>query len=125
MGRRKKIEPLMDTEYHALDRIFNAGWDEFVKNIREDNDRCNYRLLRLVEKISGELFVTDLKILLKRVDHGMLRVVRKPIGLELKENRFATIPKIWVDQKYIDGQTKGSICVQVKDNRWIVAYYIQ
>lgn len=56
----------MNTEYHALDAIFNADWENFMKEVRDNNDRRNFRLLRLVEKIKGDLFVSDLKILLKK-----------------------------------------------------------
>lgn len=115
----------MNTEYKALDDIFNAGWNDFVQTMRDNNDRSNYRLLKLIEKIKGELFVTELKVLLKRVDFGMLRITRIPIGLCVGENRFATIQKVWVNQKSVDGQAHGSICVEVKTDRWIIAEYVQ
>lgn len=115
----------MNTEYTELDQIFNAGWNEFVQEMRDNNDRSNFRLLKLVEKIKGELFVSELKILLKRVDYGMLHITRTPIGMCIGENRFATIQRVWVGQKSIDGQAHGSICVEVKQDRWIVAEYTQ
>lgn len=115
----------MNTGYPGLDAVMNDGWNQFIQTVRDNNDRCNYRLLKLVEKIKGELFVTDLKVLLNRVDYGMLGITRVPIGVCVGENRFATIPKVWIDQRVIDGNTHGSLCIQVKPDRWIIANYVQ
>ena len=123
--RRKKIEPLMNTGYPIIDQMMNDGWEQFVNEIRDENDKWNFRLLRAIEKVKGELFVSELKVLLKRVDFGKLHITNKPIGMKIGENRFATIREVWINQKIIDGVARGSVCVQIKPNRWLIAQYAQ
>jgi len=55
--------------------------------------------------------------------YAPIRVMRRPKGIRVKDRRFKQIPEFWVEH-YSTGKTiMGSICIQVKADRWIIFHY--
>jgi len=111
-----------------IEELFDAGWNDFVRSNRQSNARSNRRLFKLLKKIKGESFVHSLNQLSK-IDGGLprIRITRTPKGMRLKDNRYSSIPEIWVDQKqnfiYGTNIVSGEIYVQVKETRWVFFNY--
>lgn len=107
-----------------LEELFDAGWNDFVKSIRQENARSNRRLYKILTEIKGKSFVDSVKRL--ATEKGRLpkiRVSRCPAGIKLKDNRWSAIPEIWIDQKQTEDGAKGDMYVQVKENRWLKIHY--
>jgi hypothetical protein len=117
----------MKTLKDALEVMFDVGFKSYVNSIKRENKRKNTRLFKLLAKIVNDGFVIDLKAFMKAIDRkdNLWRIVREPIGTPFKDRRFSTIKTIWVDQKASaeDGEIIGSVCIQVKPNRWIILNY--
>lgn len=117
----------MSSFIDALDAIFEKGFNDYVKSIKKENKRKNERLFKLLIQIVNGGFVIDLKAFMKAIDRkdNLWRIVRKPSGTPFKDRRFSTIKTIWVDQiaSAEDGEITGSVCIQVKPNRWIKLNY--
>lgn len=118
-------------DWRDLDPIqkeIEKGWAEFIKGVQKENAAKNERLFKILTAIKGEAFVVGLRGMLSHIGcgHSLLHVVRNPIGMEMVELRFLGISKIWVDQKSTAYGYHGSVCVQVKLDRWIkVSYSIE
>lgn len=109
-----------------MDDIFDASWKAFVKQMREENERCNERLYRLLEAIRGKRFVIDLQKLLKDIgEYGaLIRVVRSPVGICINDKRWKSFKTLWINQRSNGHNTiTGTVCIQVKDNRWLLINY--
>lgn len=123
-SREKENNPKREALYSALDSVFNAGWEVFVKQLREENDRCNERLFRVVAAIKGNDFVDELRKFHAEIEEqSLIRVVRKPSGMQITDNRWNFMKTFWIDQRNISGEYHGSICIQVKENRWLKINY--
>jgi len=131
MTKAERLEQLKQEEqlYKVLDKYFDAGWKEYVKGIRKQNVEANEELYKDILAIKGEEFVEDLKSLLKdiKLQHSLLTIATKPEGIELNDSRYTTIPKIWITQKlgsiYSENGLTGSMCIQLKEDRWIKINY--
>lgn len=111
----------------ALDVLFDEGFKSYINSIKKENNRKNKRLFKMLAQIVNEGFVIDLKAFMKAIDRkdNLWRIVRQPVGTPFKDRRFSTIKTIWVFQKASaeDGENVGSICIQVKQDRWIKLNY--
>ena len=131
MTKAERLKQLKDQEkiYKALDRYFDADWREFVKGVRKENAEANAELYKVIVNIKGNEFAEDVKSFMKEIKHqfALLTIVTEPAGMELKDSRYSTIPKIWVYQKsgsiYSAEGYKGSLCIQLADDRWIRIEY--
>lgn len=115
---------LQDKIYKEFDKAMDAGWREFVNEVRAKNKKSNDRIFRLLNPD----FVKDFKKLIKSIGHEYARVqiVRAPEGTCYMDKRYATIPEIWVVMKSygsLYGGMSGSVCVKVTDNRWLKINY--
>jgi hypothetical protein len=103
---------------------FWRGWRNYVKGIRAENERSNKRLYRVLWKFKSQLFTTEVDAFAK-INGGLpkIRVAKEPKGIRLKDNRWRSIPEIWIEQKQTAQGPAGSIYIQVKDNRWITFHF--
>jgi hypothetical protein len=86
------------------------------------------RLLRAVKKVKGKTFYKYLIELLEdRVDYTTMEIVNAPTGEHQSTNDFGrTIKEYWVDQRSVgtEGDSfEGTICVQLKENKFLKANY--
>ena len=112
--------------YKVLDRFFDAGWREYVKDIHRRNDVSNIRTFKILSQLKDVDFVRDLMKLMKlmKCEHALLNFTKKlpEKGVWLNDQRTKGIPKLYV-WKYPSGQyCDCSIHIQVKENRFV--YFI-
>lgn len=100
---------------------FNEGCEDFMKEIEVANKKSNDRLMRVIENIKGRQFVRDFYKLMKlmKKPNRRIYVVRHPIGQKMTDDRTNTISEMWVELKYTTGEMEGTVCVEVKENRWL------
>jgi len=136
MTKADRLQELKEQDrlYKVLDKYFDAGWRHFIKDIRKHNISSNNRLYKIIAAIKGWEFAGDVKGLMIDIkqQYALLTIVKEPMGIELKDSRYTTIPKIWVQQKsgsIYSGDAAigctGSLCIQIKDDRWIRINYSQ
>jgi len=118
-----------DALFKKWDKEFDKGWKSFVDDVRAKNKVSNDRLLKIVEAIKGKDFVDELRGFLISIDEefAYLQIARKPVGMRLKDDRFELIPELWIDQRssnmYKIGGIGGTICIQIKENRWLKFHF--
>jgi len=114
--------------FTRFEKEFEKGWTEFIKGLQKENNSKNERLFKALTAVKGERFVSQLREMLEHIgcNHSLLHVVRQPVGMAINERRFSEISEIWVDQKSTLEGYFGSVCVQVKPERWVkVSYSIE
>jgi hypothetical protein len=124
--KAERLQQLKDQEsfYKVLDKYFDAGWRDFVKEIHRKNDVSNIRMFKLLSAINGNDFVADLiKLMGRQNKSALIKLTKKPKGILLKDSRFKNIPELMVN-KYPSGSYKeGEIFIQVHPDRWITFVY--
>ena len=116
--------------YKELDKIMDAGWNEFVKNQHNRNRVSNERLYRIMALVKGQRFSTDVRNLMIDIkqENGLLELVKTPVGMEIGDSRYKSIPKIWIFQKsgsiYGSNTSQGSMCIPFTKDRWIKINYL-
>lgn len=125
MTKQERLQELkaQDHIYKVLDKYFDAGWREWVKGIRRQNDISNLRMFKILSILKGNDFVSDLiKLMGKKNKSAYLQLTKKPKGILLKDNRFKTIPELMIN-KYPSGTYReGEVFIQINKNRWV--YFI-
>lgn len=107
-----------------IDDIFEEGWKNFVRSVRQENAKSNRRLYKILEKIKGKSFVDSVKRLATTKGRlPQIRIARKPEGMRLKDNRWSAIPELWIEQKQTEDGATGYMYVQVKETRWLKINY--
>lgn len=107
-----------------LEDMFDAGWRDYVRSIRQENAKSNRRLYKLLVQIKGKSFVDSIKRL--ATQNGSLpqiRISRQPVGIKMKDNRWSAILEIWIDQKQTEQGVTGFVYVQVKKDRFLKIHY--
>ena len=133
MTKSERLQELKEQEqaYKILDKYFDAGWKQFVKEARQENAIANKKLLSEIEPITGKEFIDDLLSLMKDIKEkdSLLTIVTSPEGMELNDSRYTTITKVWIKQRstsaFIGGSIEGSLCIQIAKDRWIKINYIK
>lgn len=111
-------------DWNEPDDIFDAGWKNFVRSIRQSNAKSNRRLYKILEPIKGRSFVDSVKNLLKSQEGlPQIRISRTPIGMCLKDNRWSAIPELWIDQTQTEEGPTGYLYVQVKEKRFLKIHF--
>lgn len=106
--------------YKEFDKYFDAGWKEFVKNIHARHDIANARTFRILSKLKGTDFVSDLKKLMgKKNKSALLEFSKKPKGMRLKDSRFETIPELMMNIFPSGSYRQGEVYVQFRHDRWV------
>ncbi len=115
----------MNKEFDYLEKEFEKGWSKFIKEKRKENLAKNERVFKVLINLKGDLFANQLKQMMAHIGctYSILHIVREPIGFEMNERRFSEIKTVWVDQKSSSEGYLGSICVQVKPDKWIKMFY--
>ncbi|MBG8552325.1 hypothetical protein [Hymenobacter guriensis] len=105
--------------------MMNDGWNAFVQETLQFNDRSNTRLLNAVRLSKGEEFVADVRALMKtaRSEHGLLRVVKEPVGMKQSSTKHGSITEMWLNQRSTSSGIRGAIYIQVKPARWLKITY--
>jgi|ERR1035437_1326871 hypothetical protein len=100
---------------------FDEGWDELIVEIKVANKKSNDRLMRVIEKLKGRQFVKDVYRLMKLMgrSNGYISIVSYPKGQKMTDDRTNTISEMWVELKYTTEEMKGTVGIQVKENRWL------
>lgn len=115
----------MDTQQ---DLDVKAGYDamiEWEKGIVDYNNR----VLKAIKSVKGDDFYNDLLDVIKESEgvQGKVEFVNNPIGNYQDEDESALIKGIWVNQTTNGGYTgdtfAGSVCVQLKPNKYLKFYY--
>lgn len=124
LGNEDRSTPLED----YIEKEFDKGWKEFVKDIIAKNKSSNYRLLKALEKVKGKEIVSDVKAILKKVGGTCrIEVVRSTTGMQLNDRRWKSFPVIWVDQKqssiYGHNKPEGTLYVRIDDKRFLSFHY--
>lgn len=122
MTKKERIADLKEEEklYKVLDQYFDAGWREWVKEIRKGNDISNLRMFKILASIKGTDFINDLIALMgKKNKSAYLELTKHPKGMLLQDSRFKTIPEIMIDKYPSTSYRQGKVFIQVNHNRWV------
>lgn len=122
MTKQERLDELKAQEqfYKILDREFDKGWREWVKDIHRQNDVSNLRMFKILSALKGNDFVSDLiKLIGRHNKHARLNLTKKPKGLVLKDNRFKNIPELMINKYPSGSYREGEVFVQVKADRWV------
>lgn len=108
-----------------LEREFERGWKEFAKTIEAENRIKNERVYRALTAVKGAAWVYDFKKLMQIIAKWecRLEIVNRPVGVELRESRVRDISEIWINQRNLDGEVRGTVCVRVKPERWVLFHF--
>ena len=107
--------------YAAAEKEFDNGWKAYMKKRQVEIRASNNRLFRLLAKIQGAEFVSQLYAYKKAVkaENADMRIVRTPTGIPVGDRRFSLIPKIWIEQRECEDGRYAYVCIQVKPERWV------
>lgn len=122
MTKQQRLSELKEQDklYKCLDKIFDAGWRNWVKEIHRENDISNIRMFKILSSLKGADFVIDLiKLMGKRNKSALLKLTKHPKGILLKDNRFATIPEMMLEKYPSGSYREGKVHIQVREDRWI------
>src|SRR6185369_4313568 len=112
---------LLDAFFRECDKLFDAGWREYAKELRAKNANSNKRILRALITIKGIDFVKDLIQFMKatKTEFNLIQIDREPTGIQMKDNRFSNIPEMWFDQRprTDPGFYSSKVFIQVKKDR--------
>ena len=83
-----------------MDFWFEEDWKQFVKSIREENRRSNYRLMKVIAKVKGIEYLESLKVILKTIGTGsLIRFSNKASGTVFHKPEWNGIGDIYIDQR--------------------------
>lgn len=104
----------------AIDLWFEEGWKEYVKHIREENRRSNYRLMKAVAKVNGREYLESLKVILKTVGTGsLIRFSNKATGIVFCKPEWRGIGDVYIDQRSTTDGMKCDIYMPVKSGKFL------
>jgi len=127
MTKEERLQELRDQEelHKYFDKFFDAGWREFVKEIRRSNVKSNLRMFNILTKVQGVEFVTDLMQLMRDTGnwHSLLRLTKKPKGIYVKDGRYMTIPGIMMNPQPSTTFKQAEVYIKINDRHWIFFYH--
>lgn len=123
MTKDERLQQLKDEKklYKVFDRLFDAGWRNYVNDIRRKNDISNIRLFKILSRITGNDFVADLIKFMKSTkhEHAYLELTKKPKGMLLKDSRYKSIPEFMIDKYSAGSYREGKVYIQFAPDRWV------
>jgi hypothetical protein len=123
MTKQERLAELKAQEqlYKVLDKYFDAGWREFVKEIHRQNDVSNIRMFKILSQLKGNDFVADLiKLMGKQNKSALLKLTKTPKGILLKDNRFKSIPELMINKYPSGSYREGEVFLQIRHDRWVM-----
>lgn len=117
-----KEEEHLQKQFHKVLNIhFNAGWREFVKDIQGRIDVSNVRTFKILSKLKGNEFVSDLRELMKMMKRksAYLSFTKEAKGVLMKDNRVSNIPELWVYRASSPNYSDYQVFIQVNENRYV------
>lgn len=105
----------------VLDKYFDAGWKNFIKDVRSKNDISNVRMFKILCLIKGSEFTADLADFMKKTGHkhALLELTTEPKGILMKDSRYPTIPELMIEKYPSGNYKKGAVYIHIKQNRWV------
>jgi hypothetical protein len=122
MTKQERLDQLKEEEQLAkhLMKGFDRGWREWVRSIYKENDASNLRLFKVLSKVKGDDFVSDLISLMgKHNKHAKLWLTKNPNGILLNDSRFKTISQLMIEKHPSGSYRDGKVYIQVDDKRWV------
>lgn len=123
MTKSERLQELKDQErlYKVLDRYFDAGWREFVREIWKKNDTSNFRMFKIISELRGNEFVEELIRLMKMMKskHAVLKLTKKPKGILLNQAGFKHIPVMMVEKYPSGNYSEGAAYIELKGRHWL------
>lgn len=113
-------EQLQEVAMMAVEDIFEQGWREFVKHIREENRQSNYRLMKVIARVKGVEYLESLKVILKTVGAGSrIRFANKAKGIVFHKPEWSGIGDIYIDQRSTPEGMRCEIYMPVKEGKYL------
>lgn len=104
----------------GVEDIFEQGWREFVKHVREENRHSNFRLMKVVGKVKGAEYLESLKVILKTVGAGSrIRFANKANGIVFHKPEWSGIGDIYIDQRSTPEGMRCEIYMPVKEGKYL------
>lgn len=122
ISKAKRLKELKDEDkfFKTLDKYFDAGWREFVKNIDKKNDISNVRMFKILSVIKGNDFIADLMQLMgNKNKSALLMLTKKPKGILINDSRFKTIPNVIINKYTACAYAEGEIFIKVTFDRYV------
>jgi len=108
---------------HSTEQDYLA-WEEWLYR---NMSRVNGRLLKVIRKVRGEAFYSDLKSILEEGNDGELSIVHDTEKGKYQNEDFETIKGCWVDQYQNGGYTGDSYAgycyIELKLGRYLKWHY--
>lgn len=129
MTKQERLDELKFQEafFKMMDKGFDKGWRDYMKDVQRQNLTSNLRLFRVLQGIRGSEFISDIIQMMKMIKRptGLLSIVRTPAGIMIKDGRWKTIPELWIFQKSSSdpGILSNTLCIKIKEGRWLQLYY--
>ena len=107
---------------------FEEDWKEFVKGIREENRKSNYRLLKVIKRVKGDAYLNSLKHVLKSAGtFHLIKFSKEKRGLIFKRPEWSGIGNVSIDQRsHAQGGMKQDIYIPLKPGKYLhIQNYIE
>lgn len=103
-----------------FDEMFEDGWKEFVKGMREENRASNYRLLKVIANAKGPEFLQGVKHLLQKVGTATrITFVNKAKGMHFNNPVWSACGGVLIDQRSTSEGMQMDIYIPVKPNKYL------
>lgn len=113
----------MNAFQKVVDEKLDREWNHFWLNIQKSVSVSNKRLFRVLKKMHGDRFVTELKGLMKQSGNSRayLGITRKVTGYAFKktDRTSIAIKQIWVDQRSSFDDLKATVYVEIRKDRFV------
>jgi len=114
---------MMDNESKVnfiIDDWFDEGWNEFVKQIQEENRISNYRLMKVVGRVRGKAYLNSLKSILKTIGAGsLIRFSDEAKGVVFNKPEWSGIGDVIIDQRSTPVGMRCDIYMPVKKGKFL------
>lgn len=105
----------------------HEDYDKWLSDYYGKMERCNTRLMKIIEHVKGPKFVEDLKVLFEDSLDSELSIVSSTTGDYQEEDGTDEIPGSWVDQYVNGGYTgdtyQGFCYVELKPEKYLKWHY--